>query len=49
MTDKELKKILKLLDEAYKGVEEYSQTLEDTGVITEPLDKIYTMISKKCN
>ena len=47
MTKKTLKQIQKLLDQASDGIEEYASTLEDTDVISKPLDKIYNIIEKE--
>ena len=47
MTDAKLKKIIKLLDEAMNGIEEYAETLEDTGVISNPLEKIYDIVENE--
>lgn len=44
VNEAKLNKIIKLLDKAHDGVEEYAETLEDTGVITEHLGKIYEII-----
>lgn len=47
MTDVKLKRIIKLLDKAMDGIEEYAETLEDTGVISDPLEKIYDIIENE--
>ena len=47
MTITETKQIKKYLNKAYEGVEEYAETLEDTGVITEWLDKILKIVEGK--
>ena len=46
MDNAKLKRIIKLLDKAMDGIEEYAETLEDTGVISEPLEKIYDIVEE---
>ena len=46
MDNAKLKRIIKLLDKAMDGREEYAETLEDTGVISEPLEKIYDIVEE---
>ena len=47
MTITEIRQIRRYLDKAYEGVEEYAETLEDTWVITEWLDKILEIIERE--
>lgn len=47
MKKKTLNRIIKLLDKASDGIEEYAYTLESTDVIRDPLDKIYKIIEKE--
>ena len=42
--EKKLNNIIRLVDKAYEGVDEYAATLEDPVVITEYLDKIYDIV-----
>ena len=44
MTATEIRQIKRYLNKAYEGVEEYAETLEDTWVITEWLDKILEIV-----
>lgn len=47
MTKAEKERIKNYIDKVYDGVEEYTETLEDTGVITKWLDKILEIIEGK--
>lgn len=47
MTKTEKERIKKYIDRAYDGIEEYTEKLEDTGVITEWLDKILNFVEGK--
>lgn len=47
MTKRDLKRIINLLDKASDGIEEYANTLEDTNVIRNPLDRIYNIVEKE--
>ena len=41
-----LEKIETEINKSYNGVEEYAMSLEDTGVITEHLDKIDALVKQ---
>lgn len=47
MTEKNLRKIISLLDKVSDGIEEYAETLQTTDVIRDPLDEIYNIIEKE--
>lgn len=46
ITEKDFNTIKKELGRAYSGLVEYAETLEDTGVCSEHLDKIDNILNK---